>query len=1142
MTREGGTIEQLAHALGEALQPLQAHLSPGAIGSFFDDLGIRLPPGLLSQAPLPTRINAIAGAAGNLTPQLLNLQAALAAGPAPQIISAGAAVLQTIAGLLDALAHFGTELNGVVLAFPGLTPQQRTRITSVGTDLKNRAVQRLLVDWIEAKSSSFVTTLALSGLIDDSAVPTDVADPLAVEYRLRRIRFDLISDLLGNPESFLQSAFGLGLPGFDGRELFSRIEEYIEQARMPVSLITAPGQPAILEGYLFRLAVDPTQAPPGLTFRLRMPSIRDFSRTFSLKPPWSAVVETTGRFQAGLEGTISAKTGVSLHPPAGAASLAAHVALTGDWGADGLTLLGQTGSSRLSIQRFSIRAGIDTAWNGTALEGTPAISVRLDDGKAVIDTSKGDSFLHFLTGGIRGEGNFALAGAWTPQAGLHFDGSSGLELALPMHAAIGPARLDRLYLRVGFDSDGSIPVEISAAIAATVGPLAVSVDRLGVIARARFPKTGGNLGPLDLGFEFKPPTGVGLSVDVGIIKGGGFLSIDVAKGEYVGAMELDFIGIISLKAIAIINTKMPDGSEGFSLLIIITADFPPIQLGFGFTLNAVGGLLGLNRTVNIDALREGVRTNAIKSVLFPQDVVANITRIVSDLKQIFPPLNERLIVGPMAELGWGTPSIIKLELGILIEIPVPRIAILGVLAAFLPAEELALLRIQVNFLGVIDFDNKSISFDASLFDSRLLIYTLTGDMAFRLSWGDHPMFILSVGGFHPAYHDAPQDLQHMTRLGISLLGGDNPRISVLSYFAVTSNTVQFGARAELYAAAAGFNVYGFIGYDVLFQFDPFKFIASFEAGLALREGTDTIMGIHLAGQLSGINPWNARGEASITILFLEISVSFNETWGDDATKVEPPKEDILARLTTEINDNRNWRAEIPDSNNLHVSIRKMELPPDQLVIHPMGVLTFSERLVPLGVDITKFGNKVPLNAKRFDIKATDPGILTQNVTEEFAPANFFDKNDNEKLSSPSFDRLTSGFKVTGASSLVMPAAVSKSVDYELTYLHKKRTQRTRAGKYKLAKHVFKASTKASAAAVSTLSYARNRISANAPDAVTMQPPQYGVANVSDMRLAGPDLLASSYTEASQKYKALIARRPELKDQVQILAHHELNGD
>ena len=221
-----------------------------------------------------------------------------------------------------------------------------------------------------------------------------------------------------------------------------------------------------------------------------------------------------------------------------------------------------------------------------------------------------------------------------------------------------------------------------------------------------------------------------------------------------------------------------------------------------------------------------------------------------------------------------------------------------------------------------------------------------------------------------------------------------------------------------------------------------------------------------------------------------------------------------------------------------MSIRKVELPPDQLVIHPMGVLTFSERLVPLGLEISKFGNKVPLDANRFEIKATDPGVLTQTVTEEFAPANFFDKSDNEKLSSPSFDRMTSGFKVTGDASLVMPTAVNQSVEYELTYLHRK--QRSRAVKYNVSRHAFKASTKASAVTTSALSYARNRISVNAPEVVAFEAPQYAVANVSDMRLAGPDLVAGSYTEASQKFSALIARRPELRDKVQILAHHELN--
>ena len=124
----------------------------------------------------------------------------------------------------------------------------------------------------------------------------------------------------------------------------------------------------------------------------------------------------------------------------------------------------------------------------------------------------------------------------------------------------------------------------------------------------------------------------------------------------------------------------------------------------------------------------------------------------------------------------------------------------------------------------------------------------------------------------------------------------------------------------------------------------------------------------------------------------------------------------------------------------------------------------------------------------------------------------------------------------------MPTAVNRSVDYELTYLHKKRKERTRAGKYRMGKTAFKASTRAGAVAQSPLSYARNRVSVNAPEAIAVATPRFGIANVEDMRLAGPDMLAGSFTEASAKYNALISRRPELRDQVQILAHHEINDD
>src|SRR5690606_19031318 len=155
-----------------------------------------------------------------------------------------------------------------------------------------------------------------------------------------------------------------------------------------------------------------------------------------------------------------------------------------------------------------------------------------------------------------------------------------------------------------------------------------------------------------------------------------------------------------------------------------------------FRSEGVGGLQGLNRTVKIERLVTGLRDNTLRSILFPTDIVANADRILSDLRQVFPPERGRFVFGPMARITWGTPTLIVADVGLLLEVPEPvRLAILGVVRGILPTEQTPILQLQVNFLGVIDFEKEQFSFDASLFDSKLLSFPLSGDMAVRLYWG-----------------------------------------------------------------------------------------------------------------------------------------------------------------------------------------------------------------------------------------------------------------------------------------------------------------------------------------------------------------------------------------------------------------------
>ena len=283
-------------------------------------------------------------------------------------------------------------------------------------------------------------------------------------------------------------------------------------------------------------------------------------------------------------------------------------------------------------------------------------------------------------------------------------------------------------------------------------------------------------------------------------------------------------------------------------------------------------------------------------------------------------------------------------------------------------------------------------------------------MALRIGWGSGPMLVISVGGFHPAFREIPDDLRDMTRMTIALLSGDNPRLTVQTYFAVTSNTVQNGARVELYAEACGFNIYGFLGYDLLVQFNPVHFIASISAGIALREGTERDRrASRVRGELSGPAPWNANGDASLEILFFEISVGFNETWGDDAPPDPVEIEDVTgardrrASTTTATG----WPTH-PANSTAGVSVRALELARRQ------------DRAAALRRAVGQpEGGSARLSAARNSATRSPTSIGSNSTTalggvqderEEFAVAQYKKLSDSDKLSAPSFERMKSGLR------------------------------------------------------------------------------------------------------------------------------------
>ena len=703
----------------------------------------------------------------------------------------------------------------------------------------------------------------------------------------------------------------------------------------------------------------------------------------------------------------------------------------------GWVLFGSSDSSYFSLQQAHLKLGA----NGPISDITYKIEGGVDQAQLVISFGDGDSFIQTIFGSQQQQIAFSSILSWSNKTGFGFSGNTNLQLNVPLHVSLlGLINIDTLT--VGLNPGGpSIPLAISGDV--SIGPLQATVDKIGFqIDFAQAPDHKGTFGDVDVQLSFKPPNGLGIDLDLGPVSGGGYISYDQTKKEYAGILDAEFgmpMEGVELKLIAILDTVLPDGSNGYSFLLIVTVDFPPIQLGFGFTLNGVGGLAGINRSMVLDSLQTAVHNGTADDILFPADPIANAVQIISTLSAVFPPATGRYTFGPMLELGWGTPLVLDVQLGLIIEIPDPiRLAILGLINVGVPTleePELLLIEIHIDVVGTIDFDKKQLKILATIYDSRVVEFSLAGDMYLELDWGDAPQFVASLGGFNPHFQP-PAGVPSLQRLSISL-GASDVGIDLTAYLAVTSNTFQVGADLQASAQGGGFSIKGYLGFDALFIFHPFSFIVEMYGGVNVMHDSSVLFQVSLDLKLSGPSPWNAQGTASFQVLFASISIGVNFTIGDPAQNDPLPQVAVMPQLTSAVNDIRNWSAQL--GADLKRSVSLANVPQNgQVVVHPMGSLQVDERIVPLDYPITKFGNDAPSDGSTFSIATAqlngqnlDSSQVT-TIQDYFARGQFVNMSDGDKLAAKSFELFDSGVQI-GAADVAIPSSSAPMVESFTTY-------------------------------------------------------------------------------------------------------------
>ncbi len=605
------------------------------------------------------------------------------------------------------------------------------------------------------------------------------------------------------------------------------------------------------------------------------------------------------------------------------------------------------------------------------------------------------------------------------------------QLLIPMHKDLDFLYFDNVKWDYGPTKKGDALggyLKVLTTFSSKLGPVFIKVEEAGLGMEVTAPNQEGDLGNIGFSFGFKPPKGVALRIDSDIVTGGGFLEFDPDNHRYAGVMELKLAlekRDIGLTAIGLINTRLPNGEKGFSILVSISVFFSPtIPLSFGFTLNAVGGLVGIYRTMKVDILRERIQNGAVKSIMFPENVIRNAPKIISDLRAVFPPQKKHYVVAPFFKIGYGTPTIMEVDLGILLEFPFKgRIILLGSLGVYLPNKdaEKRLGEIHVDIFGDFNFAASYILIEGRLRDSNLVEVALTGGFAFMLDWGSNPQFLLSVGGYHPRYKK-PARFPEIPRVTALIKRGEDIRLSCQYYQAITSNSYQIGLTAELVVKKGKARAYGFLGFNALLQFDPFYFETDIRISVEVSYRGRSFFGIEMEFMLSGPEPWRAQGFAKIEVLFFSLKIKFNISWGEKQ-KVAPvivKPDELMEKLKLQLEQSGNWTAKIQAGYSGAESLRSPDEAeqPNQIRMHPSGFLELRQNLIPLNKTIEKLGNSYMEAGTSYRILnyafGTGQPIQIQNkqqVQDYFSRGQFEDLPDGEKLSTPDFDLMSAGIEI-----------------------------------------------------------------------------------------------------------------------------------
>ena len=1033
------TIGALATEIGLAFQPLaDAFGSPNDFATFMEQLGWNM-------NSIPQALSGVAAPAAQIGALIQNDEVDS---------SAVAQLLAAIVGFVSAVSGISSE--------PAANFPPGLDVATFKSEFPQQTLDYLVVEYLLKRQGGYAHLLKLAGIISTQDVAESATRPA---FTRRTVAWSGLGDFFSNPSLIFQQAYNWGQPTFLDDQFLQNVAAVLHG--WGVNYRFAEVDPALFAS-LTAGALDPDkiyasalQVPffeelysgAGGAFGLELyilPQTATSFAGFAILPyasgdlaediPLSDSLTMHIRGQAQAAGGFAIlfrpnnPLGLSTGAPGISANFSFGLSTQNPTGGKQL-LLGSATGSRLEYSSLGFTVGLRTDSAATSFYG----EVSLADGDIVIEPgADADSFLtQLLPSNLTVDASITVG--LDSRLGVYFSGSAGLEIEIPAHISLGPIEIQSATISIA-PASGAFPISFGATLQGNLGPLQAVVDDVGLTINLTFPENRwqSRPGERELLPSSRPKALVSPSMRAWC-QGGGYLYIDTARGEYAGALQLEIADFLSVAAIGLISTKMPDGSQR-----LLAAHHPDRRLRRGHPAQLRLHPAGRGRPARSESHRAVPAADGRHShQLHPEHHVpagrdCECSAHHQRPARHFPAAGWHLPHRSHGEDRMGRANADQPFARRHHRDSAGRRCHSGHLAHGLAGRRgcnsrapgqlrrrarvrqaaLLLLRVAVRFARPLHHDLR--------LDGRVV--RLRRQRQFRALRRRLSSSVQSAATAVSRARSASRSTSSTSRSHASTptATSRSPPTPCSSARIPTSSLASRPARSPARS-----------GFDALIQFSPFHFIAEISTQFSVQVFGVGVYGVGIDVSLSGPTPWHVHGTASLSFFFFSIDIGIDFTWGDNPNTTLPPIQ-VMPILAAEAQKASNWKTALPPNLKLLVVLRQLD-PSEASSCAASGRDTAGQP----AHDSSRSARSTKSAARRPATPISSPSpssgsALTKirELQEPFAPSQFRNFDDATKLSQPAFVPQDSGIELAGSATLATATAITRPLRYDLTVIDK----------------------------------------------------------------------------------------------------------